>query len=248
MAAIAPLAYLSYDYTHYHLSLSGVAMDYSVSCDAECAEQEVSYEGRVFPHSVRCLEVEADRFVCRNQRGTGGPLGDACDRLGMCPEREVSRSSSAPPVTYGEVATILAGENVKGFFGIVSVDVLDAREKRIGVNFGRIDDGGEWGIEIAHVAQMVPGDTFLSTCDVRPAPHMVTYTDMYRSGDAVYAEFWGIHHLWTYQDPRPCDPGDLVDRTLQIEYGIDLPGYEEFGFPQGTFQVPAHVVPGDTAQ
>ena len=125
------------------------------------------------------------------------------------------------------------GESVNGHFGIVSVDVLDSREKRINVIFGQIDGdsgGGGGGIEIAHVAQMMPGDTFLNSCDA-PIPHLVTYTDMCRSGDAVYAEFWGIHVMWPHQDRPPCDLGDLVDRTLRIEYGIDRPGYEEFGFP-----------------
>ena len=61
VAAIAPLAYTSYDYTRYHPLLSGVDIDhYSIPCDAECAEREESAEDRTFLRYNRYLEVESE--------------------------------------------------------------------------------------------------------------------------------------------------------------------------------------------
>lgn len=108
------------------------------------------------------------------------------------------------------------------------MDVLDAQEKRISVNFG---PPPPWGSgDVIHAAQMVPGDTFLTNCEAKATPHLVTYTDLHASGSSLYAEFWGVHPVWERSDPRPCDLAETVDRSLRIDYDIGLPGYDEFGF------------------
>lgn len=232
VVAVAVPVYLVHDHMYVYVPLSGAIMDDVVWCDAECARQEEAQRRESF----RCVEVGNDRFVCRPERGFGMPLlpeecrSGQCYECGpewWCPGIEVSRMLVVTPVTYGEIATLLTGARGEGFFDITHVDVIDAQEKRISVGFR-----SAWSEspDIAHTAQMVPGATFLVSCEAERTPHLVTYTDLYASGNATYAEFWGIHPTWAHSDPRPCGLAETVDRTLKIDYDIDLPRYDEFGF------------------
>lgn len=234
VAAVAVPVYLVHDHVYVYVPLSGAIIDYVAWCDAECAREAETYRS---DYSVRCVEVEDDRFVCRPERGFGMPLWpeecrherchDECGSEWWCPGIEVSRMLVVTPVTYGEIVTLLTGVKGEGFFDIAHADVIDAQEKRISVDFR-----SAWSesSDIAHTAQMVPGATFLVSCEAERTPHLVTYTDLYVSGNSTYAEFWGIHPAWAHSDPRPCDLAETVDRTLKIDYDIDLPGYDEFGF------------------
>lgn len=232
VVVVVVAVYLVHDHMYVYVPLSGAIMDDVVWCDAECVREEEIYRR----DSFRCVEVGDDRFVCRSERGFGIPLwpeecrNGKCYECGLqrwCPGLEISRMRYVTPVTYGEIATLLTGAQSEGVFDITHVDVLDAQEKRISVNFR-----SAWSesSDIAHTAQMVPGATFLVSCEAERTPHLVTYTDLYVLGNATYAEFWGIHPTWAHSDPRPCDLAETVDRTLKIDYDIDLPRYDEFGF------------------
>lgn len=234
LAAVVVPVYLVHDHVYVYVPLSGAVLDDSVWCDAECARRA---EGFRDDSSFRCAEAGAGGFVCRSERGIGWPLAKECGYqqcrecgLRGCPDLEVSRKLDVTPVTYGEITTLLAGaKNSVWFFDVAHVEVLDAQEKRISVDFGLQKGRGDAG-RLVHTAQMVPGDTFLTGCEEWQTPHLVTFTDLYASGDSTYAEFWGVHPAWAHSDPRPCDLAETVDRTLKMDYDIDLPGYAEFGF------------------
>lgn len=114
LAAVAIPVHLVHDYAYVYLPLSGAVIDESVRCDAECARQA---EAPSDYRSARCLELEDDRFVCRSERGFGRPIGDECGNHPLCPGLEASRVSSDPPVTYGEILTLLDGSDAEvGFF------------------------------------------------------------------------------------------------------------------------------------
>lgn len=233
VVAIAAAVYLVHDHVYVYVPLSGAITDDVVWCDAECARQAETQRR----DSFRCVEVGDDRFVCRSERGFGIPLWPEecrhgrCHDCGLqrwCPGLEISRMLDVTPVTYGEIVTLLTGVKGEGFFDIAHADVIDAQEKRISVGFAPEYPPGSG--DLVYTAQMVPGATFLTGCGVKDTPHLVTYTDLYVSGNATYAEFWGIHPAWAHSDPRPCDLAETVERTLKIDYDIDLPGYDEFGF------------------
>lgn len=179
-----------------------VSLDRSETCDLECANN-------LEKNSFKCVEVENDTFLCRQER--------VYESIGY---------TGAFPTTYGEILTFTEGLYQTASFDISAIYIIDEKSKKIEIHFAEYDNP----VDILHVEEIHPGDTFLTGCtdDLEPV-HLFQYMDMYNQNDITYVELWGIHPL-TSSQLVPCDLATTIQESLQIDYDIYLPSYDEFGF------------------
>ncbi len=196
------------DYIYFREPLSRVALyPDDPKCDAKCVEQRND--------SYKCVEIKQDEFVCRQERGHS--TGDS----GV-------KSSSAGPISYGEIVSFPEGETDIRLFGIENLKIVDKNSNIVQVDFNESNDV-DAPSNIIHTAKLSPDDTFLSCLNPLKSTHLVRYTGLYEYENKTYAEFWGLHP-YVPQELFPCDTPKILDSSLKIKYDISLPEYEKFGF------------------
>ncbi len=205
---ILPAILFISDYVYFQEPLSRVALyPDDPKCDAKCVEQR--------NESYKCVEIKQDEFVCRQERGYS--IGDS----------DV-KSSSAGPISYGEIVSFPEGKTDIRWFGIENLKISDKNSNIIQVDFNKSNDE-DAPSNIIYTAKLSPGDTFLSCLNPWKSTHLVRYIGLYEYENKTYAEFWGLHP-YTPPELFPCDMPKILDSSLKIKYDIPLPEYEEFGF------------------
>ncbi|MGY5148781.1 MAG: hypothetical protein ACW9W3_01825 [Candidatus Nitrosopumilus sp. bin_68KS] len=205
---ILPAILLISDYIYFQEPLSRVALyPDDPKCDKECVKK--------MNDSYKCVEIKQDEFVCRRERG---------DAIG---NREV-KSSSAGPISYGELVSFPEGKSDVKWFSIENLKIIDKNSNTIQVDFNESNDVDATS-NIIHTATLSPNDTFLSCLNPWKSTHLVRYIGLYEYENKTYAEFWGLHP-YTPPELFPCDMPKIIDSSLKIKYDIFLPEYEEFGF------------------
>lgn len=105
--------------------------------------------------------------------------------------------------------------------------MVDEQADRIAVNFYASTSDGRYGI--VHVGEMSPGDTYVECFhEWQNVFHIVEYTGTFDLNGTAMAEFWAAHVGLQPPELSPCDPKKVISRSLQIDYDLGLPPYEEF--------------------
>jgi len=162
----------------------------------------------------KCVEIKPDEFVCRLERG---------DTFG-----DLVKSSSAGPISYGEIVSFPEGKSDTQWFNIENMKILDKNSKIIQVDFND-SKGDDMPSNIIYTTKLKPNDTFLSCVNPWKSTHLVQYMDLYEYENKTYAEFWGLHPF-TPPELFPCDMPKIIETSLKINYDIPLPEYDQFGF------------------
>lgn len=211
---LIPGIYHLADYIHFHRHMLDLKVD-DETCDSNCATNVTARTHSFYREGYACVEIDADRFVCRPPRGYGNfkIQGDPF-------------MQAAAPVSYGEIYMVPADGNHMSAYHIRAVRLADELSDRIRVDFAS-NPGGTGAI--VHTATMVPGDTYVE-CNPysQNVFHLVEYTGTFDLNGTRMAEFWAAH-IWP-QPPElsPCDAKKTISRSLQIDYDLGLPSYEEF--------------------
>ena len=205
VAIILPAIFLLSNYIYFQEPLSRVGLypDDPI-CDKDCAEQaSIGY---------KCTEIDQDEYVCRKQRGFS--IGD-----------NPVLYHSAGPISYGEIVSFPEDQFDGSWFNISGVKIIDRDSGTIQADFVESADDSV----VAYSAQLRPDDSFLSCVNPWESTHLVYYIDLYEHEDKTYAEFWGLH---PYVPPElfPCNVPKILEHSLDQDYDILLPEYEEFGF------------------
>ena len=214
-----PVLYYVTDYTQFHQHMLGLGIDDGSYCDSACAVDFMTERYDEYEEGYACVEVSPDRYVCRPPRGA-----DDRTKEGYQPMQV-----AVPNGSHGEIFAVTTDGNDTGFYHVGEVALVDESTGRIRVNFyaPTIDDG--WG-DVIHAAEMVPGDTYVECISSlrQNVFHLVEYTGTFDLNGTVMADFWATH-IWP-QPPElsPCDPKKTISRSLEIDYDLGLPPYEEF--------------------
>ena len=205
---ILPAIFFISDYIYFQEPLSRVALyPDDPKCDAECVEK--------MNESYKCVEIKQDEFVCRQERGNSYGDGNV-------------RYSSAGPISYGEIVSVAEGKTDVRWFGIENLRIIDTNSSVIQADFNESNDENAPS-NIIYTAKLSPGDTFLSCLNPWKSTHLVRYTGLYEFENKTYAELWGLHP-YVPDELFPCDTPKILEHSLNKEYDILLPKYEEFGF------------------
>ena len=195
----------------YQSMIASVSMDGYDACNADCARNfEENY-------SFKCVEVAPGEFVCREGREAVRLEDGAC--VGW---------SGTYPQHYGEILAFSEGQYDRAGFDIAGVKIMDAESGAARIAFAPHHDP----TNIAHVATVLPGDMFLAGCTTDENPvHLFRHSGTFERGGILYIELWAAHPV---PPPGlvPCDLSKTVEVSLQTDYDIVLPDYEDFGFGQ----------------
>ena len=205
------------DYVHFHQHMAGLGIDEETICDSACADKAMGGHYDRYELGYACVEVGPDSYVCRPPRGADDLLKGGYQTLQI----------AKPNGPYGEIFTVPADGSGSGIYHVGTVLLTDAYADKIRVNFVEYGDGGEF--DVVYVADMVPGDTYVECNAYRQNVfHLAEYTGTFELNGTGMAEFWAAH-VWP-QPPElhPCDAEKTIRRSLQIDYDVGLPGYEEF--------------------
>jgi hypothetical protein len=205
---ILPAILFTSDYIYFQEPLSRVVL----YPDDPKINKELSEQ---LSDGYKCVEIKQDEFVCRLERG---------DTFG---DRDV-QSSSAGPISYGEIVSFPEGKFDTQWFNIENMKIIDKNSKTIQVDFND-SKGDDMPSNIIYTTNLKPNDTFLSCVNPWKSTHLVRYMDLYEHENKTYAEFWGLHPF-TPPELFPCDMPKIIETSLKINYDIPLPEYEEFGF------------------
>lgn len=214
-----PGLYYATDYIQFHQHMLGLGIEDSGShCDSACAGERMTDRYYRYEEGYACVEVSPDRYVCRPPRG-------ADDRT---KEGYQSMQVAIPNVSYGEIFVVPTDGSGRGAYHVGEVALVDESTERIRVNFyaPTIDDG--WG-DVIHVAEMIPGDTYVQCyLEWQNVFHLVEYTGTFDLNGTMMADFWAAHIGPRPPELFPCDPKKIISRSLEIDYDLGLPPYEEF--------------------
>lgn len=211
-----PILYYVPDYIQFHQHMVNLGIDSGPICDSTCADRVMNDEYRRYEQGYACVEISPDSYVCRPPRG-------AYD----IPMRSYQIMQAAAPVSYGEIFIVPTDGTDRGMYNTETVLLVSESLDKIRVNFDYYDIDGRGGI--IHIADMVPGDTYVECNSSRQNVfHLVEYTGTFDLNGTRMAEFWAAH-IWP-QPPElsPCDAKKTISRSLQIDYDLGLPPYEEF--------------------
>ena len=219
VAALAAVLAIHYpaDYIRFHQHMTSLGIDKETVCDSACADKAMDGHYDRYELGYACVAVGPDSYVCRPPRGADDLLKDGYQTLQI----------AKPNGPYGEIFTVPADGSGSGIYHVGTVLLTDAYADKIRVNFREYADGGEF--DVVHAADMVPGDTYVECSRSRQNVfHLVEYTGTFELNGTSMAEFWAAH-VWP-QPPElhPCDAEKTIRRSLQIDYDVGLPGYEEF--------------------
>ncbi len=212
-----PVLHYAGDYVQFHRHMVGLGIDDGSYCDSACAASFTTGRYDEYEEGYACVEVSPDRYVCRPPRGA-----DDLRREGY-----QSMQVAVPNGSHGEIFVVAADGNDTGAYHVGEVILVDGQADRITVNFyGHAPDG--WG-DVIHVAEMSPGDTYVECFEEwQNVFHIVEYTGTFDRDGTAMAEFWAAHTWPQPPELSPCDPKKVISRSLQIDYDLGLPPYEEF--------------------
>ena len=215
-AAVLAVHYAS-DYVHFHQHMAGLGIDKETICDSACADRAMGGYYYWYELGYACVEVGPDSYVCRPPRGADDISKDGHQTLQM----------AMPNGPYGEIFTVPADGTGSGIYHVGTVRLTDAHADKVRVNFREYADGGEF--DVVHVADMVPGDTYVECSrGTQNVFHLAEYTGTFDLNGTKMAEFWAAHVWPQPAELSPCDAEKTVSRSLQIDYDVGLPDYEEF--------------------
>lgn len=211
---LIPGIYYLADYIHFHQYMLDLKVD-DETCDSNCAANVAARTHSFYREGYACVEIDADSFVCRPQRGYGSfkIRGDPF-------------MQAVAPVSYGEIYIVPTDGNHTSAYHIRAVRLADALSDRIQVDFASAAGGTG---PIVHTATMVPGDTYVEcNAATQNVFHLVEYTGTFDLDGVLVAEFWATHIWPKPPELAPCDPKKTISRSLQIDYDLGLPPYEAF--------------------
>ena len=212
-----PALHYAVDYVQFHRHMLDLGIDDGSYCDSACVTNRMTEKYHRYEEGYACVEVSSDRYICRPPRGAYDLYKEVYPPVYV----------AVPNASYGEIFVVATDGSDKGFYHVGEVVLVDEPEDRIAVNFYAPTRDG-WG-DVIHVAEMSPGDTYVECSPERQNVfHLVEYTGMFDRDGTEMAEFWAAH-IWP-QPPElsPCDPKKVISRSLQIDYDMGLPPYEEF--------------------
>ena len=212
-----PALHYAGDYVQFHRHMMGLGIDDGSYCDAACAAERMTGRYDEYEEGYTCVEVSPDRYVCRPPRGA----------YHLYMEDYPPMYAAVPNQSHGEIFFVAANDSDRGFYHVGEVVLVDEPADRIAVNFyARAPDGG---YDVVHVAEMSPGDTYVECFwEWQNVFHLVEYTGTFDRDGTAMAEFWA-GHIWPRPpELSPCDPKKVISRSLQIDYDLGLPPYEEF--------------------
>lgn len=214
-----PVLHYAGDYVQFHRHMLdlGIYDGDGAYCDSACATRYMTGWYDVYEEGYACVEVSPDRYVCRPPRGA----------YHLYAEAYLTMQTAVPNPSHGEIFTVATNGSDRGFYQVGEVVLVDEPEDRIAVNFYAPTQDG-WGDAI-HVAEMSPGDTYVQCYwEYQNVFHLVEYTGTFDLDGTAMAEFWA-GHIWPKPpELSPCDPKKTISRSLQIDYDLGLPPYEEF--------------------
>ena len=214
---LAIAAHYAADYLYFHQHMAGLVMADDPVCDLACADR-IMTEGYFWRYELghACVEVGPNSYVCRPARGADD-LRKEGYQIMTVPQ---------PNAAYGEIFVVPTDGTDVGIYHVGEVLLTDVSSDKIRVNFYEYFVNGS---EIIHVADMVPGDTYVD-CNpyIRNVLHIVEYTGTFDMNGTGMAEFWAVHILPRPQELSPCDAEKVIRKSLQVDYDIDLPDYGEF--------------------
>ena len=197
----------------YQFMIAGVSMDGhdEYACHADCAR---SFEAH---NPFKCAEVEPWEFACREGREAVRLLKGS--QVGLM---------STYPLHYGEILALSEGRYDRAVFDIAGVEILDAESGATKITFAPYHDSAN----IAYVATVLPGNMFLASCsDDKEPVHLFRHSGTFEHDGVLYVELWAAHPI---PPPGlvPCDLSEAIETSLQVDYSIVLPDYQDFGFGQ----------------
>lgn len=213
-----PILYYASDYVQFHQHMVNLGIDQETICDSACADRVMDDdEYRRYEQGYACVEISPDSYVCRPPRGADDILNDGYQIMQVA-------IHNGP---YGEIFVVPTDGTARGMYHVGTVLLTSESMDKIRVNFHDYSTDGQGGI--VHVADMVPGNTYVQCSSWRQNVfHLVEYTGTFDLNGTRMAEFWAAH-IWP-QPPElsPCDAKKTISRSLQIDYDLGLPPYEEF--------------------
>ena len=219
-SALALAAHHAADYVLFHQHMVNLGIDGDTMCDSACADRVMGddyYRGG-YERGYACVEVGPDSYVCRPPRGADDLRKDGYQTV------QVAR----PNGPYGEIFIVPADGTGRGVYHVGTVLLADESLDKIRVSFHEYGTDGYGGV--VHVAEMAPGDTYVECEPYRQNVfHLVEYTGTFDMNGTEMAEFWALHVWPRPPELSPCDAEKVISRSLQIDYDIELPDYEEFG-------------------
>ena len=230
LSVAVPVLHYAPDYIQFHQHMVNLGIDQDTICDSACADRVMDDdEGRRYEQGYACVEISPDSYVCRPPRGADDILKEGYQIM----------QAAIHNGPYGEIFVVPTDGTDRGTYHVGAVLLTDGYLDKIRVNFHDYDTGGRDGIVheyaadeqggIVHVADMVPGDTYVECNPYRQNVfHLVEYTGTFDLNGTRMAEFWAAH-IWP-QPPElsPCDAKKTISRSLRIDYDLGLPPYEEF--------------------
>ena len=210
MAAVMLGLHINSHYA-YQFMIAGVSMDGhdEYACHADCARN--IEENSMF----KCTEVALGEFVCRERR-------EAVELW----KNFYAGLMATYPQHYGEILAFPDGQYDRAGFDIAGVEILDAESGAAKITFAPYHDP----TNIAYVATVLPGDMFLAGCSDDEEPvHLFRHSGMFEHDGVLYVELWAAHPT-SPSGLVPCDLSEAIETSLQVDYNIVLPDYEEFGF------------------
>lgn len=218
LSIAVPILYYTSDYIQFHQHMVNLGINQEVICDSACADLVMNDdEGRRYEQGYACVEMSPDSYVCRPPRGADDIRKDGYQIMQIAIHN----------VPYGEIFVVPTDGTDRGVYHVGTVLLTSKSLNKIRVNFHDYDIDGQ--DVIVHVADMVPGDTYVECNPYRQNVfHLVEYTGTFDLNGTRMAEFWAAH-IWP-QPPElsPCDAKKTISRSLQIDYNLGLPPYEEF--------------------
>ena len=214
---VIPILYYASDYIQFHRHMINLGIDQDIICDSTCADRIMNDdESWWYKQGSACVEISPNSYICRQPRGVENiRRGGYQDMQAVIPH------------TYGEIFIVPTDGTDRGMSNIETVLLVSESLDKIRVNFDYYDIDGRGGI--IHIADMVPGDTYVECYTyTQNVFHLVEYTGTFDLNGTRMAEFWAVH-IWP-QPPElsPCDAKKTISRSLQIDYDLGLPPYEEF--------------------
>ncbi len=211
-----PALHYAGDYVQFHRHMMGLDID-DGSCDAACAAELMTGWYDEYEEGYACVEVSPDRYVCRPPRGADNLLREGYQPMQI----------AAPNLSHGEIFVVAADGSDRGFYQVGEVVLVDKQADIITISFYAPEPAGD--SDAIHMAQMSPGDTYVQChLEMQDLFHLVEYTGTFDLDGTTMAEFWAAHIGPQPPELSPCDPKKVISRSLQIDYDLGLPPYEEF--------------------
>ena len=218
LSIAVPILYHVSDYVQFHRHMVNLGIDSDPICDSACADS-VMHDGDYwwYEQGYACVEISLDSYVCRPPRGADNLRKDGSQTVQV----------AIPNAPYGEIFIVPTDDTDRGIYHVGTVLLTSESLDKIRVNFHDYSTDGQDGI--VHMADMVPGDTYVECSpDRRNILHLVEYTGTFDLNGTRMAEFWAAHIFPRPQELSPCDAQKTISRSLQIDYDLGLPPYEEF--------------------